>query len=175
MTEDPMLAQRLMKQYDRAVWGILRRVRSVYGGDRIEQEELRAQADLLFMRAVRTWDPAKSGFLTYMSTVLRNGLIKYLMKNPACVDASEYPTLVSPTPSPFQVAAFHDLFRSLSGEAKDVARIILDTPSELVEVLARVPPRKARSEIRRYLLASGWEQDAVRGAFSELKRACSSK
>jgi hypothetical protein len=63
-----------------------------------------------------------------------------------------------------------DLAEKLSSEAKDVVRLILNSPSEILEMFMTEKYRTiSKRKIGQYLIEKGWKQTKVDRIFSELK------
>ncbi len=75
--------------------------------------------------------------------------------------------------SPEGIAVRKDLIDRLSEEAKEVIKIIFNTPSELVEYLWGCKEKQVDKltchDLRQYLRYYGWKFTVIEGVFQEIK------
>jgi hypothetical protein len=76
---------------------------------------------------------------------------------------------VTTEPSPVNITAFHETMGMLSEEARFVAELVLNTPEELMEMVADAPPRTVKRMIRNFLINRGWKRERVKSALGELR------
>lgn len=147
-----------------------------WGGD---FEELRAEANTIFVAAWRNWGgeekhgtpwPTFLKFWVYMVLMdqMRANLRRKKAMNPVGGDAPEWLSVVHD----FEPGYFTD---HLSEDAKALIGIVLDMPTEVVRVAENKGGewRNYRSSIRAYVKRSGWAASRVAKAFGELCEALS--
>lgn len=141
----------------------------IYGGN---FDELLGESHLMFMTAVRRYDN-RSSFPTYVRWVVWHGLHELLRRT---IRHSGKVTYMELDPNAFAAPpAFNlnELAESLSSDAQEVLRLVMDTPRELMKSIER---RKGtgiayRSVIRQYLVAIGWSPKRITNSFRELQEA----
>ncbi len=63
-----------------------------------------------------------------------------------------------------------DLTTKLSNEAKDIIRLILNSPIEIIETFMTMNYKKiSKTKIKEHLVMNGWQPQKVDKTFSELK------
>jgi hypothetical protein len=163
------LAERLLSNHDRTIWDIVWKIHRQSGRD---VEDLRGQAMLIAMKAATVWNPKFSGFNAYLKRSLQNSLWRWAHKNPNPVTYEETPDYVAHTVHPADWIAFKEDIASLPKEAFFVARLILDTPSELLELFADKSPTEIKTAIRAFLTTKhGWSPRKVQVSFDLLRKA----
>lgn len=140
------------------------------------EDEVYGQACWLFVRACNGFDPAKGELETFVYANVRNGLIKWGMKNPLPVD----PSCISErctTITPRWQAETKDWLKALSSEAREIAAIILNGPAEVLE-LTSTNGKTMIGDLRKYLLKNKKWGDGRRRlvdqAIAELRAAVKS-
>ena len=77
----------------------------------------------------------------------------------------------NPLPSPERECLFRELLGLFSDEAKEVVRLVLDSPTELIDMALASKTYKTINiyTLTRYLIRQGWVLPAIEGAFAEIK------
>lgn len=141
-----------------------------YGGD---YDELRANADTIFMEAFHRYDDSKP-WHTWLNEwiwfelfdamrVAARRAARAPMIGGEAVDALTYGT-------DFDMELFME---GLGADAVTVIKLTFDTPTDLAEAVERKggEPRNLRSTLREYLKGLGWTARRVRESFAEIKEA----
>ena len=77
----------------------------------------------------------------------------------------------TPQPSPERECLFRELLSLFSTEAKEVIKLVLDSPAELIDIALTSRTRKAITlhTLTRYLRHQGWPLPTINDAFAEIK------
>lgn len=139
-----------------------------------EREELRAQANFIFMKCYDSFDPNRNcKFGSWLHTNVEHGLMKFVAKNWKVRTLDEVVEVESENHewNPSKVLEFKDLLNSFSSEAKFVCQLLLDCPDEIIQTSDQHTPKYIRGYIRRHLISIGWTQNKIYHAFHDLREA----
>ncbi len=132
----------------------------------IDFKELESESNWLFVRAAGKWDGRrkKAKFSTYLYRVLTNGLIRFVNKwgkfHPPEEVIESYEILIKGCDKETRILS------KLSDEGKEVAQMLLNIPSETLEIIS---PRKIRGDLRRELRFQGWSFPLINKTISEIR------
>ena len=127
-------------------------------------EEFVAEGNLVFVKAAASFQPDKSCFSTYLWRCLENRYRDLVsIKTPATVELDE--AMPGCTPSPERTVAFRHVLSSLAEDVKEVAGIVLDTPTALLNETIN------KEAITRYLRSRGWQFERIWAAYNGIKNA----
>lgn len=129
--------------------------------------ELSSIANTIFMDAVKRWDSTKTKFSTFLHSKLTTELCDYMRKYPKAV-IDDPPEMARPCPD-IQRIEFLDRLNDLSEEARDVAMLLIDAPSEILGMSGELPPRCAAGAIRSFLSSHGWNKSRITAVFNEIR------
>lgn len=138
------------------------------------EEEVYGQACYEFMRAVSGYRKERGEFGTYMFQTVKNNLLSWAIKNDLPKDPDLLPELVAQTPSPRRALELKEWLAGLSEECREVARIILDGPAEIMDVAedALLTRKAVMGALRRYLRKEkGWSWPRIWRVFREMRTA----
>lgn len=165
--------ERSLKKYDSRIWGLVWKFHLTSGQP---VEDLHAEAVYRFCMACARWNPnyvSKKGratdFSAYAKRGMTNGLIHWSTKHDMPVSNEGFNERIDNAPTPRDVVMFRETLRNLSEEARYVAELILNTPDELVDLIAGEPPRTVKRVLRDWLTNAGWKSHAIQDAFTELR------
>lgn len=144
-----------------------------HGGD---LEDLRAQANLLFILAIDAYDLSKSKLSTWLSFKIRNGLFDYIKNGRHCEFTNHFDTEFDEThPASDESFSVMELLDEMEEDARVVLQLFLETPKEvLVNILNKNKKENhrqfhIRNRLRNRLRQMGWTIRRVKEAFNELK------
>jgi len=139
-------------------------------------KELISEGNLVFCKILRTFDPSRSCFSTYL-TISINGHFSNLTKGewkPEIADVDPDQTL-SPDASPDRVTALHEMLDQLGHDARILAECVLETPKDLIWMFSgrkRKGLRVSRNVLQQYFVRNkGWSFPRCRRAFKEVQVA----
>lgn len=156
--------------------GLVRaRARSFAQTTGLPYDELESEALVAFAVALGSYDDEKSSINTWVYKCVENALITWAQNehvrnfHEELVD--EIPDREN-GPSPFAELAFKETIASLSAEAQEIVRIILQAPEEVVGLLEEKKPGAIRSRLRFHMqTALGWGWHKCWKVTNELKEA----
>jgi len=146
------------------------------GGD---FEEIKAQANLLFMIAYNTTDDSSSSFITWLYTSIKYGLMSWTrsrtrrdrnhrraIEDIARTVATEHQ--LSAEPSPLHIEAKYNESETI----RTLLDLIFHPPEIIADDIGRYDdPAMVRETIKEYLEHhEGWSRDRIRLAFKEVRR-----
>ena len=78
---------------------------------------------------------------------------------------------VNPCPSPEREFLFWELLELYSNEAKQVIKLVLDSPTELIDIATKSKTSRSLSRftLERYLHHQGWPLSVIEQTFNEIK------
>jgi len=136
-------------------------------------DELEGIGILTFYEIQPTYDPAVAAFTTYLHNQLTQrfwaSVPRYYRELPhdrQWFESKEHPS----AEAEYKKRDFKQVLQRLSADTREVVNIILNTPSEILEILPETPNRYMRGAIKRYLLKTGWHPDSVKNAFREIRQ-----
>lgn len=128
-------------------------------------EELEAEGRMIFVRASERHDETSSEFVSYLWVCLKNGLMKFVVRNTAFAEYEEpYHDL-----NPRRLLIWREMLENFSEEAKEVAGILLSSPVEILGIAGTESPRAVRGAIYRHLNKKGWGWRKIYGVFNEIR------
>ena len=152
------------------LWAICHKHQAKCGGD---IDDLMGTAGLIFMEAYSSHDPEQSKFSTWLYQTVSFGLIsatriRRKVRVIADSEATEFNAVEQPAPK-FRLGEF---LAELSDDAMIVARLMLETPGELMAIADNKggQPRNIRSTVRQ-ALTKQWGERRVTKSFAEVKGA----
>lgn len=161
--------QDLQEAITYTVLGFVRR----YGGD---FEELRADANLLFVQAYDKHDESKGSLVTWVKFYVFKNLLEKLrsrLYRQAAHGRSNKDVLTLPAPAEFGLMEFLD---GLPLEVAAVVKMTLDPPPDVllsVEQLGGFKPHRVRNAIREFLKDLGWASSQITDLFQNIREVLS--
>jgi hypothetical protein len=139
------------------------------------ERELYAEACFQFMRVTETWDEERGQFGTFLYRCVWNGLAQWGMRN-KLVDLGDeqYTPEATTSITPESTLKLKDWLESLSEEARQVVRIILDGPAEVLDLGVDGCKCITRKMLREYLREQGWQWKVIHRVMVELKEGIKS-
>jgi DNA-directed RNA polymerase specialized sigma24 family protein len=136
----------------------------------IEFEEAQAQARAIAVDVARKHDPQKSGASTWLWHCVHNNLLSWAVKE--CRGSrheSLEDLLCEPSTqlTPLHSLSLRDDIATLSSEAQEVCRIVLDRPAEAA-LSGDATKYQAKLTLKRHLIRRGWARRTIEQAFSEI-------
>jgi len=165
------------KDVENLIYTITWKFQNKYGGI---FEELRAEANLLFVIAFDSYDPKKARFSTWLFHNIWNGLLTYKQTIHKQTPYTHYSKEESYS---FQetedkqnsfIRTF-EILDELREDTKTITQLILDPP----ESFTKITPKKGESgchtrvAIRQYLSSLGWTARQIRESFAEITEVIS--
>lgn len=159
----------LYKKHQKQLYKLAYSHQSRYGGD---IKYLIAEANWIFLNAVKKWSPQKSKFSTFLQLCVRGGLRNY---SRAYVRSKERERLYGERRGrTFRMDKNQFLenigFDSFSTEAKEMIQLVLTAPGELGEALEK-PGKKTK--LKNHLWSAGWSYTQIKKTFQEIQEALS--
>jgi len=134
------------------------------------EEEAFGEACYWFAKAANTWNKRRGvRFITYCYVVVHRGLIMWGRKMDLPPDPENAPERVT-TLTPAWHAHFNDWLEHLSDECREVARLILDGPAEVLGLVGG-ETYIAANAIKSHLRRQGWDYPRIWNTMRELKAA----
>jgi len=173
MTQTQMQTEILFKDH---VNMIRDRAWSFHNTTGLDYDELFSEGLVIFMKAVQAWD-GKRKFSTVFYRILNNEFSTFIRKMDACPEM-EADTLPARVPNPRQALQWKEklehFLTGLSGEARHVAKLVLNGPAEAIGIIGTEPPRVVRGAIHRYLVRDrGVSHQKAWAVLKELREAMS--
>jgi len=138
-------------------------------------DELISEGDVVFMDAVATWDASAAMLSTWLHRKLNQRFFNLTKKEAIFTkcDCEQIDFVESHHKEfdPVCTTRFNDMLGKLSKEAKEVAKIILDGPSEVLDIIGTEPPKILRGILSKHLQKQGWSYAKVLSAFKEIREA----
>lgn len=142
----------------------------------VDFNELQGVAFLALCEAANSFKVENGNQLsTYVYHCIKNAILTFLGKSFANSPAEEIE--IPATLTPARIVEFKDSLINLGHEAGIIAEIILNAPSELLEIGSEATPKKIRKAIREFLVDFGVSTkkggknkiDKIEAAFNELE------
>lgn len=154
-----------------------KRIGSKYG---IDYRELVGVAWEASERSIKKYDPNRGAeYETYRINYIRWELLNYCQREKSrrnmitfqikTEDGYLDPIEIAPDNRMVKSTFLYDTFRDLSQEAKEVCRIIWETPGELLEMINC--PKLARGAVKKQLRQKGWSWPRIENVMRELTQA----
>ena len=138
-----------------------------------EEPEVFQQACLIFMRATSSYNPARAGFGTYLWMMVHNCLIEWAKRNDLPPENGEVPEVTHDL-NPRRTLELKEWLEELSEECREVAKIILSGPSEVLDLTGQtLCPKAVRGALVRHLRSEGWHWSKVWRTMRKMKTAVS--
>lgn len=138
-----------------------------HGGD---FEELKAEANKLFLKAYSNFDYTKSSFGTWLYYIIWRGLLSWSAKESR--QTQYYKNTVDvDVPDKTSNWSLSDFMEELTSDARIVAMLAIDTPKEIIDIVEAKGGeiRNIRSTIRQYLVTMGWGSKRITESFNEIR------
>ncbi len=133
-------------------------------------DDLIGEGDEAFMRAVRTWNPERGLFKTHLSRCLRGQIIDYLKKVDLSPDPDLLPEIEWLDDGEENRERMSEWMGTISEEGREIIRILLESPMEVLGIIGSESGRKMRGILKRHLRSEGWTYPSIWRSFKELKR-----
>lgn len=148
-------------------------------------EDLLSSAYLAFSHSLKTYDPDKGRFSTYLYHTTRTRLVDhcnaaYYWKDnekyhqPQAPDLLEAQLKLNPEHLNFQdpesATIFKDSLENLSAETQEICKMIFESPQEFLVLNA---PKLSRGRVKDALREMGWTWAQIWKSFREIKTALS--
>lgn len=142
-----------------------------HGGD---LDELTAEGNLAFCQAVRTYDPARGKFSTWLVEKIHHHYLRLYEKSKTTIKTVGLAFDPSrPGHKSTKRVDWEDYLSKLSGDAREYVAACIDSPPAVIRALHRkgLPtPCRVRKVVRKYLrLCRGWGKKRVHKAFHEAR------
>ena len=134
-------------------------------------DELESEANLVYAKCLKKYDPHKGKFKNYLMSSVWNCLKTYVNKNKQ-IELPEEMThrwQGQPFGNPEETAVFYSLLETLSDDAGIIVDSILDANDELFSI-ARHVGRVTRGVLRTHFRKLKWSHYRIDNAFKEIKR-----
>ena len=154
------------------IYKIVWRFKNRYGG---EFEQLLAQANLLFVLAYDSHNKNKAGFSTWIHHCLITGLLdfkKLINQENKYTRILQFSTINHLQESSYQQSYFFELLDELGEDSKQIIKLILNPPAELMEIIFekdKYNPRTFKAELGFYLFSLGWTGRRIKESFNEIR------
>ena len=139
---------------------------------KLSYETLIAEGNVVFAECLKTYDEdKKTTFQTYLFHCLKNKYIgmlhaqTYLKNTKVSFDLDENNIMRQMDYKENNNFLFK--FIDLSNEAREIASLIINTPSDLIRMLPK--PYLSKYKIQQYLRSKGWKKKTILKAFNEIK------
>jgi len=139
-------------------------------------EEWKPVADLAFVRFYYTWRPERGSFTNWIAFNVYTELLEEQRniarkKELAKIESVDFEELEKRTPERTSGFKLFEFLDELGEDAKIVARLAVETPAELVQVMVELggKPHHRRKALRDYLRDLGWTGARISESFAEIK------
>ncbi len=145
-------------------------------------EDLLSSAYLAFCHSLKTYNPDKGKFSTYLYHTARTRLVDHCNVShywkedmsgyqPQAPDLLEAQLKLNPNyQDPESAAIFKDSIENLSSEAQEICKMIFESPQEFLVVNK---PKLSRGRVKEVLREMGWSWSQIWSGFREIKTALS--
>ena len=140
-----------------------------------ELEELYSEASKVSIEALLSYEPEKGAAPhTWIVRCVSSGLKRFCWpgnsKFETPCSAEQIEAFTAGTPSVERQIMFKEMISSLSADAKQIARLLLENePAKILKVKTNAAPKEIRGKIYKHLKNQGWTQRSIWDAFRELK------
>ena len=137
-------------------------------------DELLAEGNLEYVKALISYDPDQAAFSTYLWKCLSNRM--QVLKKRKRIDVNDEIDcngLDSYTPDIERSVVFQDMLKSLSGNAQEIIKLVFETPYDLYYSI-KDEAKLNRRILTDYLISRGWKFQAIWDGFAEIKAALNS-
>ena len=149
--------------YKKTIYGLARIYHHKTG---IEIDELVSAGNEEFINCQKTFDPSKACFNTYLNWKLKGLFISMPKKrgNFSIIDN------ISKSIKHDKICSFANLIIELPNDAKEVIKIVFETPAELMDMLPKKQPRGINKTLLiKYLRKHNWTFPKIWKAFDDIK------
>ena len=141
-------------------------------------DELLSEANIGFMKAVDSFDDDKTCFHTHLHTIINGGLRHYIARQNHFAPFTKQmdSDIESNQSNPEQHCTFINMIENLSTEAKEIVEVVLNTPSEMIELVKEMSSNRHdkmhvyKSNVWAYFKAQGWKEALILFCFNEIKQ-----
>ena len=153
------------KDYEKLIYKLAHRFHHTTG---IEFDELIGWGNLKFMECQKTYDPAMASFGTYLHWQLQGLFLDIARKQNKWIIQDNYEPKTNITPEKYLF--FKELLSELSSDAKEVCKIIFETPMDLINMIIDLdqPRGENKHQIQKYLRKQGWTYNRIWDTFREI-------
>lgn len=114
------------------------------------------------------YDPDRAARSTFVYWVVRNHFCQLAQRWPIMLDVPEH-LAHDPLPALESAHEFRSAISLLSNEAKQVIKILLDSPKELMDIAKGSVPERLQNAVVKMLRRRGWGRDQVQSIMVEIK------
>ena len=165
------LYKKVERLIDSVVWQFVDR----YGGD---YDELRADANMIFMEAIVLYDEERSSFPTFLVHQIWYGLGKQRAKEARRkrllkdFSSSSFYRSCQSVPSPVK---YIELLDNISDDARFIVDTVMEMPEDLYQSAMKrgTTGKCVRAAIRGWLKKKGWTHRKIQTVLTELRLAVS--
>lgn len=156
----------IVEQYKDMLYYIAHNLRKIHPRENFD--ELVAEGYWLMMKYAPRYDPKKSTLSTWMYRCLWGELKNY------CINPARYRHIPTDFDDPIFMIPMRDswftkLMRDLEGDASTLVKIIINSPSEICDLIKKEAPKGSKKAIYQYLKKQGWEVWRINRAWHEVK------
>ena len=127
----------------------------------MDVDDLIQEASLIYLEAIKTYDPSKGKLSTYIWKVTKNHLQSFVTYQNKWNDK----TISIEEVDIDKPVSRYSLFDSLTREAKDIVDVVLSAPAEFDSLI----PAKARKRVINKLRGKHWNMVKIAQGMDELK------
>ena len=127
----------------------------------MDVDDLIQEASLIYLEAIKTYDPSKGKLSTYIWKVTKNHLQSFVTYQNKWNDK----TISIEEVDIDKPVSRYSLFDSLTREAKDIVDVVLSAPAEFDSLI----PAKARKRVMNKLRGKQWTVKKIAQGMEELK------
>ncbi len=146
-----------------------------YGGNGYDFDEVLSSANVYFLRAYETFNAEKGGFVTWVHTVVSNGLMTDFRRRLAeCRAETRRRELVRVPSEAKNEKAFSlsEFLGSLTEDGKLVVSLLVDYPMDLASLVGLKKTRgPIKAGLKVLLREKGWDNARIRECFDEISFA----
>jgi len=141
---------------------------------RFSFDELLSEAHVAFLHTVDTYNSTKASFHTHLYITISGRLRNFISKETETslpLDR-EYKSKI---PNPEQECTFKNLIENLSKEAKEIVDVVLNTPTEMIELIREMSSNRQghmhlyRKNVTYFFKNQGWSNKQIFKSYSEIK------
>jgi hypothetical protein len=130
--------------------------------------DLISEGYLALLLADGKYDPQRAARSTFVYWVVRNHFVKLSQRWPIMADLSGH-LIHDPVSMLENAQEFRSAVSLLSEEAKQVVRIILNSPKELMDLAKVGVPDRLQKAVVKMLRKKGWTKEVALARISEIK------
>jgi len=138
----------------------------------IEFDELLSAGNEKFVTCQKTYDSNKAKFSTYLTWELR-GLFREMQRKQNYQQSNiKHEVELSSKPMQEELVFFKSILKELSSDAKEVVKIVFNTPTEMLKMMPAKQPRGInKHQIQKHLKRKGWTISRIWKSFEEITKA----